>query len=193
MTFAEADIRLKGDRFQKLRNHQCSPLHVCPVSKDGKLIGYKHVSDEHIKKDEWVSDLVSKWPNPQPNPPVFLEGRKLMLRHGTPWEAFDRDCCMLLENRFFALGKDIQPGIEFDKEALDILGEAQDKKDKKSHIDDPAIFGRDVKGNVIARRCPLKIPDNLTYRFIAWLEERSPEAGKHQLSEGYGPAKTCCT
>ena len=174
MTFAEADKRLKGDRFQKLRNHRCSPLHVRPVLEDGMLIGYKHVSDEHIKKEEWVSDLVSK--SARAN--VLVKGRQLTLKHGKPWQAFDRDCCMLLENRFFALGKDIQPGIEFDEQAMDILREAQPEK---SHIDDPAIFGRDNNGKVIGLRDHfLKIPDNLTNRFVAWLESRSLERVKHQ-------------
>jgi hypothetical protein len=98
---------------------------------------------------------------------------------------------MLLENRFFALGKDIQPGIEFDEIGLDIIREAQHKK---SYINDPAIFGRDVNGKIIGLRGSfLEIPDNLTSRFVAWLERRSPEAGKHQRSGGDGPAKTCCT
>lgn len=193
MTFAEADRRLSGDRFKKLREHKCSPLHVQPVVEAGELVGYKHVSKLHKDEDKgnvpkWVKDLVSDWPNPH----VFLDGQKLKRRHGTtPWQTFDRDCCMLLENRFFALGKGIQPGIEFDKEALDILREAQHKK---SHIDDPAIFGRDDNGKIIGlRRWGLKIPANLTIRFVAWLEGCTPEGVTHHRSEGYGPAKTCCT
>jgi hypothetical protein len=186
MTFAEADKRLKGDRFQKLRNHRCSPLHVRPVLEDGMLIGYKHKSDEHIKKEEWVSDLVSK----SARPDVLVKGRQLTLKQGKPWQAFDRDCCMLLENRFFALGKDIQPGIEFDEEAMDILREAQPET---CHIDDPAIFGRDTNGKVIGLRGHfLEIPKNLTNCFFAWLESRSPERVKHEWSQEFGPAKTSC-
>ena len=187
MTFAEAYRRFKEDyRFKKLREHKCSPLHVCPVFKDGKLIGYEHMSNEHIKNEEWVSDFVSKWPNSN----VLVEGRKLMLRQGTPWQAFDRDCCMLLENVFFASGQ----GIEFDKEALDILREAQDKQDKKADIDAYAVFGRNVNGDVNGLRGNVrKLAGKLANRFIAWLEDRSHKVAKHQRSEGYGPAKSCCT
>jgi hypothetical protein len=186
MTFAEANNRLKENaRFKKMCNYDCSPLHVEPVEVAGELVGYKHASKLH-KGEEWIYDLLSKWPNPN----VLLEEQKLRVQYGTSWEVFDRDCCMLLENRFCALGKDIQPGIEFDEKALDILREAQRNK---SHIGNPAIFGRDVKGNVIGLKGHfLEIPDNLTYRFIAWLEERSPEGAKHQRSGGDGPAKTCC-
>jgi len=187
MTFAEAHKRLNEDgRFEKLCKHECSPLHVEPVEVAGELVGYKHSSKLH-KGEEWIYDLLSKWPNPY----VLLEEQKLRVQYGTSWEVFDRDCCMLLENRFCALGKDIQPGIEFDEQGLDILREAQRNK---SHIDDPAIFGRDVNGKVIGLRGHFReIPDNLTNHFIAWLEERTPKVSKHQRNEGYGPAKTCCT
>lgn len=191
MTFAEAYERFKGDdRFKKLREHKCSPLHVKPVPVEDarELVGYEHASELHNEEDKgsvpnWVKDLVSKWPNPH----VFLDGQKLKRRHGTtPWQAFDRDCCMLLENRFFALGQ----GIEFDEEAIQIL---QDRQPKKA-IDSYAIFGymrndavNGLHGNV------LNMSDNLANRLIAWLEDRSHSVVKHQRSEGDGPAKTCCT
>ena len=188
MTFAEAHKRLNEDgRFEKLCKYKCSPLHVKPVEVAGKLVGYEHASELH-KGEEWIDDLLSKWPNPN----VLLEEQKLRVQQGTSWEVFDRDCCMLLENRFFALGKAIQPGIEFDEKALDILREAQPNK---SRIDDPAIFGREKgKGDIIGLRGQfLELPNNLTNRFVAWLEGRLPEGAKHQRSDGYGPAKTCCT
>lgn len=184
MTFEEADKRLKGDRFQKLRNHQCSPLHVCPLSKDGKLIGYKHVSDEHINKEGWVSDLVSK----SARGSVLVVGRNLILQQGTPWQAFDRDCCMLLKNIFFASGQ----GIEFDEEALGILRQAQ--PEKSDDISRYAVFGLRANGQADGLRGRfLKINGDLANQFIAWLEDRSRKVTKHQWSEGYGPTKTCCT
>ena len=54
MTFAEADRLLKGDRFQELLKHPCSPLHVRPLVESGEVIGYEHVSEEHIKCGEWI-------------------------------------------------------------------------------------------------------------------------------------------
>ena len=60
MTFAEAADRLEGDRFSELRNDPMSPLHVRPVIEGGKLVGYQHVSFEHIENNYWISDLTSK-------------------------------------------------------------------------------------------------------------------------------------
>jgi len=183
MTFAEADRRLRGDRFRKLREHRLSPFHVRPIMKNGELIGYEHVSDEHIKGGEWILDLMS--PSAKPN--VRVEERKLILRQGTPWQAFDRDCCMLLENRFFALGQ----GIEFDEVALEILRQAQPEK---SGIDRYAIFGRTASGQADGLRgWFLEITGHLANRFIAWLKDRSRKAAKHHQDDGDGPAKTPCT
>jgi hypothetical protein len=183
MTFAEADRRLLGDRFRRLRDHRLSPLHVRPLFKNGELSGYEHVSDEHLKGEEWVSDLVSH--SAKAN--VQMEGKKLMLRQGTPWQAFDRDCCMMLKNLFFASGQ----GIEFDEEALEILRQAQRGK---SGIDRYKIFGLTSSGQANGLRGTfLKIPDDLAKRFIAWLEDRSQKASKHQRSEKDGPTKACCT
>ena len=48
---------------------------------------------------------------------VQVLGREVVIGRGTVWETFDRDCCLLLENYFFARGE----GIAFDAEALSIL------------------------------------------------------------------------
>ena len=99
--------------------------------ESGELIGYEHVSELHCTNKDWISDLVSA--SAQSN--IQKDGRKLILREGTPWETFDRDCCLLLMNIFFAQGQ----GISFDEEALTILRQAQ--PEKKSEIDNYAIFG----------------------------------------------------
>jgi hypothetical protein len=129
MTFAEAAERLDGDRFSELREDPVSPLHVRPQFQGGELIGYEHVSLEHIDDDEWIADLLSKLAR------VSLKGRMIRLRPGVrSCDAFDRDCCMLLENLFFAQGD----GIKFDQEAVNILKAAQPGV---KGIDDYAIFG----------------------------------------------------
>jgi hypothetical protein len=48
MTFAEAAERLDGNRFVELREHPRSPLHFRPQFQRGNMIGYEHVSLEHI-------------------------------------------------------------------------------------------------------------------------------------------------
>ena len=55
-------------------------------------------------------------------------------------EAFDRDCCVLLENRFFARGQ----GIELDDQAVQILRDAQPDK---PGIDNYAVFGLTANKN----------------------------------------------
>src|SRR4051794_8638885 len=60
MTFAEAADRLDGEQFSELRDDPMSPLHVRPVVEGSKLVGYRHVSFEHIEDNEWIADLTSR-------------------------------------------------------------------------------------------------------------------------------------
>jgi hypothetical protein len=182
MTFAKATSRLRGDRFRQLREHPYSPLHVRPIEDNGKLIGYEHVSKEHGEHDGWVSDLVS----PKTMTKLQWEGQKRILLQGTPWDTFDRDCCMLLENCFFARGQ----GIEFNEKALGILRQAQPEA---SGIDRYAVFGRTASGQANGLRGTfLEITGNLADCFIAWLKDRARKTAKNQPSDGNGPAKTHC-
>ncbi|MFA6413845.1 MAG: hypothetical protein WCW53_14235 [Syntrophales bacterium] len=184
MTFAEADKRMQGGSFLQLRKHSFSPLHVSPMVENGEFIGYEHVSNEHIDNDRWVLDLVSS----RANPNIRVEGRKLILQPGKTEQAFDRDCCMFLKNRFFAAGN----GLEFDEEALEILRNAQPGK---LGIDRYAIFGRQKKGKgnaegLVGRYLP--ITGDLANLFVAWIENRSGEATEHKGGERNGFAKTHC-
>lgn len=184
MTFAEADKRMQGDRFLKLREHSSSPLHVHRMVENGEFIGYEHVSNEHIKNDRWVLDLVSNSANPY----IHVEGRKLIVQRGKIEQVFNRDCCMFLENRFFADGQ----GLEFDEEALEILRNAQPGK---LGIDRYAIFGRQKKGNGNAEGLVgryLQISGGLANRFVAWIENRSVEAATYKGGERSGFAETHC-
>lgn len=184
MTFAEADKRLKEERFKELREDRDSPLHVRPLMEGGKLIGYEHVSALHI--DKWISDLVWRPDSKISNYKIKVEGRKLLLRQGTPWQTFDLDCCLLLKNIFFAQGQ----GISFDQEALKILRQAQSGR---IGIDDYAIFGIDLKGHINGRRGNfLIIKDDLADQFIAWLYRVCRTRDQQRHKKG-GRAKTCCT
>jgi hypothetical protein len=163
MTFAEAYTRLQGERFKKLRSHRVSPLHVQPMAKADRLVGYKHVSEEHIKDHAWVSDLVSKDSERR----VRREGRKLLLVCGQPWDAFDRDCCMLLKNGFFATGT----GIELDDEGVKLLREAQPTM---TDINAYAVFGLTANGKANGLRGTfLELTGRLADRFLSWLRECS--------------------
>jgi hypothetical protein len=182
MTFAHAHERLCGARFQGLRSDQSSPLHVRPLIENGILIGYEHISDEHIRDNEWVGDLVSRSSLFKDN----LKERKLVIQQGYSWEVFDRDCCMLLLNGFFASGQ----GVAFDDESLEILRQAQPEK---SRIDKYAVFGRTANDRANGLRGTyLPIVGELADRFVAWLENRSLNASKKYRSGGYGHAQEYC-
>jgi hypothetical protein len=165
MTFAEATARLRGGRFQELLDHPASPLHVRPLLEKNKLVGYEHVSDEHIQNDAWISDLVTGSGRHR----VRVDGRKLVLLQGSSAEAFDRDCCLLLENRFFAHGK----GIELDDHAMRILRDAQ--PDRRG-IDGYAVFGLTASGEANGLRGTfLEMAGQVADRFVEWLEHCSME------------------
>lgn len=181
MTFAEATERLDGDRFSKLRDDPMSPLHVQPVFKGGRLVGYRHVSSEHIKDNAWIADLTSK-----PGK-INLEGRTIRLQAGgTAWDTFDRDCCMLLDNVFFAQGQ----GIQFDRESVTILKAAQPGV---TGIDEYSVFGVDSVGQTNGLRGKfLEIEGRVADRFVAWLLDRAWRVSTRQSGIDDKPVKRTC-
>ena len=128
MTFAEAHAGLNGGKFARLRQHPSSPLHVQPIMDQREIVGYEHASDEHSGRDKkkpydsWVYDLIT---NPGRDGVIVendgQQDRKVICIDGNHGQVFDRDCCMLLENVFFAS----RHGVELDEVALDILRQAQ--------------------------------------------------------------------
>lgn len=182
MTFWEAHTHLNGDRFRKLRDHASTPLHVRPLFENGQLLGYKHVGQEHLKNQRWVSDLAST------TYMVRVEGQRLVLEEGiSAWNGFDLDCCMLLENLFFAKGR----GIDFDDESLAILREEQ--PERSNEIDRYAIFGRTDEDKVNPRRgYGLPIRGNAADRFVDWIRKRSLEVADDQGDNDDVPPKTRC-
>ena len=159
MTFAYAYDHLRGERFEELRRHRATPLHVRPIIDDGTHIGYEHVSEEHIKNNEWISDVVSK----RSLGNVVLQDRKLISRQVRAGEIFDRDCCLLLENRYFSSGQ----GIAFDDVALEILRKVQPEK---LGIDEYALFGLTSNGRPNGLRGTyLQMSGDDATRFISWL------------------------
>ena len=115
-----------------------------------------------------------------------------MVRRGTAWEAFDRDCCLLLENCFFAQGQ----GIKFDKEALNVLRQVPPKR---PGIDNYAVFGRTANRQVNGLRGTfLAMSGDLADHFVAWLKDQSQTLKNHQRNEEAEsessdavPAKAC--
>jgi hypothetical protein len=181
MTFAEAAGRLDGDRFSELRDDRMSPLHVRPIIEGGKLVGDRHVSFEHIRDNQWIADLTSK---PRK---VGLAGRTIRLKPGAVApEAFDRDCCMLLANVFFAQGE----GIQLDPQAVSILKAAQPSA---TGIDDYAVFGVDSVGRANGLRGRfLEIEGKVADRFLAWLLDRAQRVVPRQSGNDDEPVKRTC-
>lgn len=182
MTFADAATRLDMDRFAEMRDDPMSPLHVRPVLVGGKLVGYRHASREHIDGDDWIGDLTSK---PEQ---VSLSGRTIRLRPGAAAkDVFDRDCCMLLGNLFFAQGE----GIQVDAEAVAILKAAQPGV---AGIDDYAVFGVDSLGQANGLRgWFLEIEGKAAEQFVAWLTDRAGRVLARRAGEGQEtPRKRFC-
>ena len=124
-------------------------------------MGYDHVSKLH-GNGTWISDLVSTVDNRT----VTFDEKTLIRRQECPCDVFDRDCCMLLENIFFAEGK----GLAIDDEALGILREAQPGK---SGISDEAVFGLTGQGRINGLRGTyLALSGELATRFVEWLNAR---------------------
>jgi hypothetical protein len=181
MTFAEAAGRLDGDRFSEVRNDLMSPLHVRPVIEGGSLVGYRHISFEHIEDNEWIADLTSK---PEK---VSLVGRTIRLQPGaTARDVLDRDCCMVLDNVFFAQGE----GIQFDQEAVSILKATQPGV---KGIDDYAVFGVDSVGQANGLRGRfLEIEGMVADRFVAWLTDRATRIAARRSGGEEETAKGKC-
>src|SRR5262249_49027114 len=131
--------------------------------------------------NHWIADLTSK-------PGKFSSaGRTIRLKPGAASrEAFDRDCCMLLDNVFFAQGE----GIWFDQEAVSILKAAQPGV---KGIDDYAVFGVDSvrQANGLRGRF-LEIEGNVADRFLSWLRDRSQRVGARQSGNDAEPVKRTC-
>jgi hypothetical protein len=181
MTFAEAARRLDGDRFSELRGHPMSPLHVLPIIESGKLVGYRHASREHAENEDWITDLTSKPMR------VCVTRRTIRLRaDATAWDVFDRDCCMLLANLFFAQGE----GVQFDVEAVRILKAAQPGV---TGIDDYAVFGIDASGQANGLRGRfLEIEGNAADCFLVWLQYRARIVAARRSEEENLPLRRMC-
>lgn len=130
MTFGHAFNNLNAAKYKKMRTWNKSPIHVKPIFKGDRFIGYEHISEMHKENDSWIVDLIAQ----RNCGKVKLSGNKLIVNKGyDPWDAFPRDSCLLLENIFFTQGQ----AIDIDKKILSILRKAQ-PKDK---IDEYAVFG----------------------------------------------------
>lgn len=136
MTFETAFNSLNGKEFELMRSDDHCPILVRPLyDENGNFRGYR--SDSLLHKDSWVSDVMTKIDSSE----VHFSGDQVLMHSGIDRKrVFNRDCCLLLENIFFAGGS----GMEIDHEMLHILGEVQPDK----HIDPYAIFGYRADGSV---------------------------------------------
>ncbi|HTZ96380.1 MAG TPA: hypothetical protein VMB18_08295 [Terriglobales bacterium] len=139
MTFARADVDLSSPRYDGIRQGTRPPLHVRPEYSQGNLVGYSKVGFLH--SENWIYDLVQ---NPNRFPEECISGGKMLAPPDrAPFDSFDRDACLLLENRFYASGT----GLEIRSEMLEVLRSQQQGR----AVDEYAIFGRRADGTADGR------------------------------------------
>ena len=164
MTFEYAYNHLKESRYDKMRQFRFSPMHIKPLYNDNNFIGYKHISDEHINKNEWIDDLIKKR---NQNTQIDIANRTIYSSGN--WTDFPRDACFLMENVFFADKDKNVLGIEIEEELISILQEVQNNAD----IDKYAIFGYQQNGNAEGKRGGhLKIENTQAHFFIETLKRK---------------------
>jgi len=96
-----------------------SPLHLEPILNDeGILIGYKHRTNMHKHKNEWIKDLLSdsernlfNKTNEDKHPKEIYKKEKI---------SFKRDCCFKLTNILFSLENNQCP-IELTDEMFKLI------------------------------------------------------------------------
>ena len=163
MTFQSAYSCLGDPIYRRMRDWEYSPLHVRPLTKKGRLIGYEHRSREHEERDAWVLDLL-KSERPLD---VTKAGNRLLLREGiSAWQGFPRDVCFLFDNLFFATGR----GLEIDDYVVSILQDAQPNR----RVDHYGVFGYRKDGSADGRTGSyLELGGNDTNALIDWISSRS--------------------
>jgi len=142
MRFETAYNTLTDSEFEEMRSRPYSPLHVKPIyNSASEFIGYENCSREHRDNDLWRSDLTKKVNEKQ----FYLEPRRLLLRENVHRDdAFERDCCFLCENIFFANGN----GLPITSNIVEILRRAQRGK----NVDEFAVFGYSTNNHVEGKR-----------------------------------------
>lgn len=137
MTFAVAHRELRSSEYRKMRENDNSPLHIRPVMKGERLVGYQHRSALH--GNNWPADLIDT----RHHKPRYSDGGKtLLIPEGT--NGFQRDCCMLCKGVFFGE----RNGVPIPDRIVNLLRQEQ----KGKVIDSYALFGRDTRGHAIGVR-----------------------------------------
>lgn len=126
------DKKEKTD-FEEMRACDKSPLHILPVIKNDMFIGYK--SRETYHKNKWFEDFTS-----EKSKLKIFNGKRIELKNPEErFDIFDKDCCLLFNNIFYAEGQ----GIEIDNETLNIFKEHPKLSSRADTITNPYfIYGK---------------------------------------------------
>ncbi len=157
----------KNEIFFPLLKSKNSPLHVYPHYSNNKrnlFDGYTSRNTYHKINHEWVMDIISNKNHPE----ILVQNNQLLLKNPLKrFHVFNRDCCFLCKNLFYAEGK----GIDIDDY---ILKKFKNWQSSKSNIDRYAIFGRRSNNSVngLTGRY-LKVEDNSADEFITYLKSKS--------------------
>ena len=152
MTFEFAYNHLSHPAWKDMRTLENSPLHLQPLySPKGDFVGYRHCSKYHNSEPDdtqypdWVRDVCSS--TSLEKKLIRKEDSLYLQPNVTRYQAFDRDCCFLCENIFFAEGK----GMPVDDHIREILQRTQPDR-KPDDVTTLAVFGKQSNGAIHGRR-----------------------------------------
>jgi hypothetical protein len=151
MTFERAWNSV-GNEYPILKRLRVSPLHVKPKYDLVNFIGYTKHGDLH--DDEWLTDISAKRN-------LLVSEDNLFRPHSLRQQYFNRDCCFLLTNEFYAR----TGGLIIDEHLISILKQAQDRQD----ITAIAPFGLTASERINGKRGGwLEIVGDQAVAFEAW-------------------------
>jgi len=128
---------MKSD-FENIRDMEDSPIHIEPIYDKNTLIGYELRSTYHYGK--WFKDIASFDSKLR----IINKTRIELKNPKERYEVFDKDCCLLFNNIFYAEGK----GLDIDAEILNIFKEHPNLSSRVGTITNPYfIYGKILDTN----------------------------------------------
>ena len=151
--------------FKKMRKLSDSPLHIQPIIENYQFKGYELRSTYH--RGKWFKDIAT-----DKSKLKICNEKKVELK--TPeeqFQVFDKDCCLLFQNLFYAEGK----GLEIDNEILNIFKEHPKLSLRADTITSPYfIYGKikDTRNAIGLQGKGLKFKGLLSQKLLDCLLER---------------------
>lgn len=174
MTFAKAYGLINENeyevKFSNMLKRKDNPLHVKPYyDEENKLKGYELISEEHKKNDLWMWDLM-KPTKENKKRGLPIDGKLSLKPNEDPYKIFDRDCCFLCENIFWATETG-GGGIVINDEMLCLLKKHQKLIGNAITVNSNAPFGKRKNGSIYGLTGNhLEFEGDEAEKFIAYLK-----------------------